>query len=152
MQGADVIVVSSSGGVLLDVLALEPWLRNHHVRYALVDAADTRDMFAGRDVDWLTECGSSPWQLAISIRRAVRLLRHRRPHLVITAGTGAGLAVVTAAWMLRIPRVWIETFNVIKRPGRASRIGGRLSSVVLVQSEVLVSAFGRKARFVGQLL
>ena len=42
-----VLLVSSSGGVMPDLLALGPWWGRYDVRWVAVDALDTRELLAG---------------------------------------------------------------------------------------------------------
>jgi hypothetical protein len=40
--------------------------------------------------------------------------------------------------VLRIPALWLETFNIVDAAGSASKICGRLAAAVLVQRSSLV--------------
>lgn len=149
------MLVSSSGGVLLDVLALAPWWERHAVRWVSVEASDTRDVLAGYDVTWCAELRPQPrLSFALEAARAVRFAwreLHRRPvDLVVSAGSGVAIAWFVAAWVARVPRVWVETFNVRGRPGLAARLCARLASTVIVQHPQLLARH-RRALYVGEL-
>lgn len=45
-----ILLVSSSGGVLLDLLALGPWWSRHHAVWAVVKAANSVSALAGQRV------------------------------------------------------------------------------------------------------
>ena len=50
-----ILVVSSSGGVLLDLMAMRPWWTRHDVSWVAVDAPDTRELLDGARVTWASE-------------------------------------------------------------------------------------------------
>ena len=137
MSGArrqSLLLVSSSGGVLLDLLALEPFWSRHEAVWAAVRAADTESALADRQVVWIEEKHfTRPGQLVWGIAESVRFLSRRRPSAVISAGTGSAVPFFVAARLLRIPCWWVSTLNVVHRPGLAARVCGRLATVVLLQ-------------------
>ena len=47
---------------------------------------------------------------------AIRLLRRERPSLVVSAGAGVAVPFFVAAWMLRIPTVFIEVYDRVDTP------------------------------------
>jgi UDP-N-acetylglucosamine:LPS N-acetylglucosamine transferase len=128
------LLVSSSGGVLLELLALEPWWSRHEVAWAAVPAADTRPLLAGQHVHWIGEVSvRRPFGLLPGLLRARRILRAERPDLVVSAGSGPAVPFFLAAALADIPTFWISTLNVLRTPGLTARICARLASRVLVQ-------------------
>jgi hypothetical protein len=146
-----VLLVSSSGGVLLDLLALEPWWSRHDVSWVAVRAPDTATLLAGQRVHWEREqqTGRPAGVLAAAVR-GWRILRRERPDVIISAGTGVAVGVFAAARVLRIPAVWLETFNLVDTVGVASKICGRLAAAVLVQRPSLLGSRPR-AVLIGEL-
>lgn len=150
-----VVLISSSGGVLLDVLALAPWWERHTVRWVSVAAEDTREVLAGYDVTWCSELRPAPrLSFALEAARATlfarRELRRRPCALIVSAGSGVAIPWFVAAWIARVPRVYVETFNVRGRPGLAARLCARLASTVIVQHPELMAKH-RRALYVGEL-
>jgi UDP-N-acetylglucosamine:LPS N-acetylglucosamine transferase len=145
------LLVSSSGGVLLDLLALEPfWSRHDHV-WAVVRAPDTESALRGRDVRWLEEKSiSRPSQLVRGVPESLRILRGERVTAVLSSGTAAAVPFFVSARLLGIPSLWISTFNLIRTPGLAARVCSRLATTVLVQRESMRTAHPR-AVLVGEL-
>ncbi len=45
-----ILMVSSTGGVLLDLLALRPWWSRHQVSWVAVPGPDTREVLGGERV------------------------------------------------------------------------------------------------------
>ena len=146
-----VLLVSSSGGVLLDLLALRPWWERHEVSWVAVRAQDTQSLLHGQRVHWQPEQSvRQPLTVLAAMGRALRILRQERPDLIISAGSGVAVGVFAAARLLRIPALWLETFNIVGETGVASRLCGRLSAAVLVQRPGLVTSRPR-AVLLGEL-
>ena len=128
------LLVSSSGGVLLELLALERWWSRHDVVWAAVPAADTRPLLARQHVHWIGDvCVRRPLGLLPGILRARRILRTERPDLVVSAGSGPAVPFFVLAALTDIPTLWISTLNVLGSPGLTARICARLASQVLLQ-------------------
>jgi len=126
-----VLLVSSSGGVLLDLLALRPWWSRHGVSWIAVPAPDTTALLKDQRVHW------EPEQSA------------RRP-LPMPAAVIRAVGVFIAARLVGIPALWLETFNIVDRPGIASRVCGKLAAAVLVQRPALLASWPR-AVLLGEL-
>jgi hypothetical protein len=147
-----VLLVSSSGGVLLDLLALRPWWEQHVVHWVCVDAPDTRQALRGQAVSWAPELSPRhPIGVLRGVRRARRLLRSHDVDLVVSAGSGVAVPFFIAARTCGVRAWWVETFNVIGRPGIAARLCARLAHLVVVQHEHLLARHPR-AVHVGELL
>ena len=146
-----VLLVSSSGGVLLDLLALKPWWSRHDVSWVAVHAEDTAALLTGQRVNWEREQSAQrPLGVLGAVVRSLRILRRERPDVIISAGTGVAVGIFLAARVLRIPALWLETFNMVDAAGSASKICGRLASAVLVQRPSLVGTRPR-AVLIGEL-
>ena len=145
------LLVSSSGGVLLDLLALKPWWSRHTVSWIAVQAPDTAALLKDERVHWEREQSAGrPLPLLAATFRALKLLRAERPDLIISAGSGIAVGVFIAARMLRVPALWLETFNIVGTPGIASSICGKLAAAILVQRPCLVPSRPR-AVLLGEL-
>jgi hypothetical protein len=146
-----ILLVSSSGGVLLDLLALEPWWANHKTTWAAVKAKDTEAVLASRDVYWVHERNMDrPFGAVAGFFEALKLLRKIRPQLIVSAGSGAAIGFFLAAKILRIPSFWLETLNFIDTPAVTGRICSRLASEILVQRSSMLKAHPR-AVVIGEL-
>ena len=137
----NVLLVSSSGGVLLDLLALEPWWNRHRTTWAAVSAEDTRTALPGDRVYWVKEQTlQRPFAAIAGLLEASRVLRTVRPNVIVSAGSGVAIGFFVAAKLLRIPTFWIETFNFIETPSITGRICSRLASEILVQRPSMLEA------------
>ncbi|MFF5290438.1 glycosyltransferase [Paractinoplanes globisporus] len=127
------LLVTGSGGVLLDLLALRPWWQRHDTSWVAVRAADTTVALQGLPVTWERS--------SIGVWRALRLLRRQRPDLVVSAGERMATPFFLAARLLRVPTIWVESLT---RTGPRARVA-RLAREVLVQRQ------SRPGVFVGEL-
>src|SRR4051812_30107668 len=97
-----VLLVSSSGGVLLDVLALETWWSRHDATWVAVRAPDTEERLAGMRVHWAPELSARrPWGLVASVLEAWRLVSSERPTAIVSAGTGVAIPYYVVARLRR---------------------------------------------------
>lgn len=151
MGEARTVLVSSSGGVLLDVLALRPWWERGPVLAVAVPAVDTRALLDGLPVRWEDEL--RPRRVLAVLRRvagAARVLRAVPTLAVVSAGSGVAVPWFVAARLCGVPALWVETLNVVGRPGLAARLCARLATSVVVQHPHLVDRH-RRCVLVGEL-
>jgi hypothetical protein len=150
-RGRRILLVSSSGGVLLDLLGLRPWWSQHDVSWVAVPALDTREVLAGERVTWAEELTPrQPLALARGLVAARRHLRRDGIDLVVSAGTGVAVPYFLAARSLGVSAWWVETLNVLAGSGIAARVCARAGDLVLVQHSGMLGNYSR-ALFVGEL-
>jgi UDP-N-acetylglucosamine:LPS N-acetylglucosamine transferase len=136
-----ILFVSSSGGVLLDLLALEPWWSKYRVTWAVVRAADTVSVLAGQRCYWIGNTSfKRPFRIILDFITAWRILRNERPHLIVSAGSAPAIAFFAVARLLGIPTFWIYTLNILVTPGVSAKICARLSSRVFLQQKSMLRA------------
>ena len=129
-----ILLVSSSGGVLLELLALAPWWSRHEVVWAAVKAADTEPLVEEHRVHWISDLTvRRPTGLVRGLLRARTILRAESPDLIVSAGSGPAVPFFLAAALSDTPTFWVSTHNVLQSPGIAARICARLASRVLLQ-------------------
>ena len=146
-----VLLVSSSGGVLPDLLALRPWWGRYDASWIAVDAPDTRELLAGERVRWTTELSPGrPDRVLAAIPAARAVLVKDRADLVVSAGSGVTVPWFLAARTAGVRAVWVETFNIVDRAGLAARLCARLAGEVVVQRPHLLARH-RRAVNVGEL-
>jgi UDP-N-acetylglucosamine:LPS N-acetylglucosamine transferase len=146
-----ILLVSSAGGVLLDLLALRPWWSRHDVSWVAVPASDTREVLAGERVTWAEELTPrQPLALLRAVLVAREQLRRDRIDLVVSAGTGVAVPYFLAARLTGVPAWWVETLNVLAGAGIAARVCARAGDLVVVQHSAMLADYPR-ALFVGEL-
>lgn len=131
--GGQLLVVTSAGGVLLDVLALaRSWTGSR--RFVAVRATDTiAELMAERVFFRHERTERTLLGFAGELVVALADLIAHRPMLVVSAGTRIAVPWFTAAWLLRVPVVWVETLNLVDGQGHAARWCTRLADLVAVQ-------------------
>ena len=135
------LLVSSSGGVLLELLALEPWWVRYDAVWAVVRAADTVSALAGQRVYWIRESSvRRPLGIFPGLAQAWRIIHMVRPELIVSAGSGPAISFFLVARVLGIPTFWISTLNILTTPGISAKICARLSSRVLLQQQSMLGA------------
>jgi UDP-N-acetylglucosamine:LPS N-acetylglucosamine transferase len=148
---ADVLLVCSSGGHLLQLVALRDAWQGLSRRWVTFDKSDARSLLAGEVVTFAHgPTNRSVKNLLRNLVLAWRLVARVRPTVVLT--TGAGVAV-PFAWIARLRGarvVYIESLTRIDRPSLSCRLIAPAASRIYVQWPELVDAVPR-SRYVGQV-
>jgi glycosyltransferase involved in cell wall biosynthesis len=149
---ADVLLVASSGGHLLQLLALSDAWRSERRMWVVEDTSDARSLLKAEHavlIPWLTE-RSVPGLLR-GLALAVRTLRRHRPAVVITTGAAPAVPFAWVAFALRIKIVYVESITRIDEPSLSCRLIGRFADRVYVQWPELQASV-RGARYAGAVL
>jgi UDP-N-acetylglucosamine:LPS N-acetylglucosamine transferase len=146
----DLLLVCSSGGHLLQLLALQPSWESFTRVWVTFDKSDARSLLAD---EWVVfahgPTNRSIKNLIRNLRVAWRVVRSARPQVILT--TGAGVAV-PFAWIGRLHGVhvaYVESFTRMDRPSLSARLIAPVAERVYVQWPELVPRL-RGARYVGQ--
>jgi beta-1,4-N-acetylglucosaminyltransferase len=146
-----ILCICSSGGHLLQLLALRPAWQPFDRVWVVFDKSDTRSLLKGeRVVHAHGPTNRSVRNLLRNTILAARTLRAERPAAILT--TGAGVAV-PFAWIGRlwgVPTVYIESFTRIEQLSLSARLIAPVASRLYVQwPELAARAPG--LRFAGNL-
>ncbi len=147
-----VLLVSTQGGHLAHLLALRTWWERRDRLWVCPDTPDVVDRLAGERV--LHSHSPTTRNLPNLLRNsvlAVRLLRRERPSLLVSSGAGVAVPFFAAAWLLRIPTVFIEVYDRVDTPTMTGRLCGPFTTRRIVQWESQLD-FYPDARLVGPLL
>lgn len=147
----DVLLVCSSGGHLLQMLALrDAWVATDRL-WVTFDKGDARSLLRGeRVVRAYGPTNRDIGNLMRNIGLALRLAIRRRPRVVIT--TGAGVAV-PFAWVGRLTGarvVYVESFTRIEDVSLSCRLIAPVANAVYVQWPGAARGV-RGARFLGNV-
>jgi UDP-N-acetylglucosamine:LPS N-acetylglucosamine transferase len=149
---ADILLTCSSGGHLLQLLALREVWEPHTRLWVTDDRSDTRSLLADEPVvfaHWPTS--RTLRTLPKNLLLAWRVVRRARPAVVLT--TGAGTAV-PFTWMARLfgaRVVFVETLTRIERPSLTCRLIAPIAHRVYVQWPDLQEKV-RRSRYIGSVL
>ncbi|WP_122816499.1 UDP-N-acetylglucosamine--LPS N-acetylglucosamine transferase [Nocardioides pantholopis] len=147
-----VLMVSSQGGHLAQLLALRSWWGERDRLWVCPDTADVADRLCGERV--VHSHAPTTRNLPNLLRNAVlgaRVLWRERPCLVVSAGAGVAVPFFAVAWLLRIPTVFIEVYDRVDTPTMTGRLCGPFTTRRIVQWDSQL-AFYPDARLVGPLL
>jgi UDP-N-acetylglucosamine:LPS N-acetylglucosamine transferase len=147
-----VLLVSSQGGHLAHLLALRAWWEEHDRLWVCPDTPDVADRLEGeRVVRSHHPTTRSVANLLRNAALAARLLVRERPSLLVSAGAGVAVPFFVAAWVLRIPTVYIEVYDRVDTPTMTGRLCGPFTTRRIVQWQSQL-AFYPDAHVVGPLL
>lgn len=145
------LLVCSTGGHLLQLLALRKAWEGFSRLWVSFDAGDTRTLLADEEVVWAhSPTNRNLPNLLRNVVLAFRVVGRTRPRVVVT--TGAGVAV-PFAWVGRLfgaRIVYVETLTRIHRPSLSYRMTAPIVSRTYVQWPELQRALPR-ARFRGNV-
>jgi beta-1,4-N-acetylglucosaminyltransferase len=131
---ADVLLVCSNGGHLLQLLALrEAWEEFSRV-WVTGDRDDTRSMLEGEEVVW------AYWPTIRNVKNlvrnfllALRVLRRVRPRVMLTTGAATAVPFAWAARLYGVRIVYVESVTRITDPSLSLRLIAPVASRVYVQ-------------------
>ena len=143
---AELLLVCSTGGHLLQLVALREVWGDRSRLWVTFDKSDARTLLEGERVAYAS--GPTNWTFGLraaanharNLRLALRLVRRERPRVVLT--TGAGLAV-PFAWLARLSGarvVYVESLTRVDRPSLACRLIRPVAERVYVQWPELAEA------------
>jgi UDP-N-acetylglucosamine:LPS N-acetylglucosamine transferase len=147
-----VLLVSTQGGHLAHLIALRQWWEDKDRVWVCPDTPDVVDRLAGERVipSYSPTTRNVPNLLRNSML-ALSLLRRERPALLVSAGAGVAVPFFVAAWLLRIPTVFIEVYDRVDTPTMTGRLCGPFTTRRIVQWQSQLD-FYPDAHLVGPLL
>lgn len=151
-MGEQVLLVSSQGGHLAQLLVLDGWWRNHSRVWVCPDTPDVADRLRGERV--ITSYSPTTRHVVNAVRNlalAVRVLRRERPRLVVSAGAGVAVPFFVVARLMRIPTAFIEVYDRVDTPTLTGRLCGPFTTRRIVQWDQQLE-FYPDAHLVGPLL
>lgn len=147
-----VLLVCSPGGHLQQMLALEPAWRGFERSWVTLPGADVKSLLAEERVT----LGHSPTNrhLGNLVRNAAlawRLLRRERPDAILSTGAGLAVPFFTAARILGIRTVYVESVTRTESLSLSGRIVYPLADRFFVQWPAVAERF-KRARYEGAVL
>jgi UDP-N-acetylglucosamine:LPS N-acetylglucosamine transferase len=133
-MSSPVLLVSTQGGHLAQLLVLDTWWRRRERVWVCPDTPDVVDRLQGERV--VTSYSPTTRNVPNAVRNfwlAVRVLVRERPEMVISAGAGVAFPFFVVAWMLRIPTVFIEVYDRVDSPTMTGRLCGPFTTRRIVQ-------------------
>ncbi len=129
-----VLLVSSSGGHLSQLLRLRPWWENYERRWVTFDLPDARSQLAGEElVPAYFPTTRNLVNLARNTPLAWKALTTFKPDVVVSNGAGVAVPFFVVAKVLGIPTVYVEVYDRIDSRTITGRLCRPLASEFLVQ-------------------
>lgn len=147
-----VLLVSTQGGHLAQLLALQSWYSEHDRVWVCPDTPDVADRLAEeRVIHSYTPTTRNVPNLLRNLVLAVQVMRRERPSVVVSAGAGVAVPFFVIAWAMRVPTAFIEVFDRIDSPTMTGRLCGPFSTRRIVQWKSQ-QEFYPESQLVGPLL
>lgn len=147
-----VLMVSTQGGHLTQLLVLRPWWADRERVWVCPGTPDVLDRLEGeRLIASYSPTTRSLPNLLRNFVLAANVLRRERPAIVVSAGAGVAVPFFVMAWVLRVPTVFIEVYDRVDSPTLTGRLCGPFTTRRIVQWEQQLG-FYPDALLVGPLL
>ncbi len=151
------LLVCSTGGHLLQLLALRGAWNDFSRLWVTFDKSDARSLLAGERVVFARGPTNRNFGL-LAVRNllrntvaAVRLLRLVRPKVVLTTGAGVAVPYAWIGRLLGARVVYVESLTRIDRPSLSCRLIAPVATRIYAQWPELTEAVPR-ARYVGSVV
>ena len=129
-----VLLVASTGGHLAQLMSLKPWWETRQRAWVTFDKPDARSLLSGEVVDYAYHPTTrNVFNLCRNMVVAVRVLRRRRPDLIVSTGAGVAIPFFVLAWIIGIRSVYIEVYDRLTSRTVTGRLCRPLSSAFAVQ-------------------
>ncbi len=148
---APVLLVASGGGHLTQLEDLSPrFVPGIPRRWVTFDTDQSRSLLADEDVDHMPYVAPRAfWRILKNVPQAWRILRTRKPSMVVSTGAGVALAYLPLARLLRIETHYIESATRAQGPSLTGRILSFVPGIQLhTQHRAMVD---RRWSFVGSV-
>lgn len=135
-----ICIPTSSGGHLIQVMALKPWWGGHTRFFVTYQTPGIQCLL--KNEKKYTGFGPEHHNgiaAFLNFFLALVVLVHERPSLVFSFGAGIAAPFFWASWLLRIPSLYIEPYDFVSRPSLTGRLVSFFASTTLVQHKSLCS-------------
>lgn len=137
------MLVCSSGGHLFEMFCLRDFWKDKDRLWVSFPTSDARHLLAGEpEVHWAAypTVRNVP-NLLRNLRLAWRLLRDRRPDMILTTGSGVAAPFLWIARLRGIPTVFVESITRIEGLSLTAQLVRPFASRLLVQWPGLVDRY-----------
>lgn len=120
---SDLLLVCSTGGHLLQLVALREVWEDFPRTWVTFDKSDARSLLAGEHVVYAHgPTNRNVPNLLRNLGLAVRLVRELRPRVVLTTGAGVAVPFVWVGRLFGARAVYVESFTRIDKPSLSLRL------------------------------
>ena len=148
----DLLFVCSSGGHLSHFMTVRRWWKTYPRRWVTFNLPDARTRLDGEDVVWAHHPTTRhAGNLLRNFVLAFRVLRQRRPDVVISTGAAVAVPFFALARLMGIPTVFIEVIDRFDTPTLTGRLCKPLTTRFCVQTPEQLSIYP-EAQVIGAML
>jgi beta-1,4-N-acetylglucosaminyltransferase len=148
---ADLLLVCSTGGHLLQLVALRESWEGFNRTWVTFDKSDARSLLDGEAVVFAHgPTNRSVRNLLRNLRVAWRLIRATRPKAVVTTGAGVAVPFAWVGWLHGAKIVYVESLARIDGPSLTHRLVAPIAARRYVQWPELAESLPR-TRFAGNV-
>lgn len=134
------------------MVSMSDWWKQHERSWVTFDTPDAISALDGEKVVWAFHPTTrNLWNALRNFSLAVKLLWRNRPDAVISTGAGVALPFFLTAWLLRIPRVYVEVYDRVDSRTLTGRLCRPIASLFCVQWEEQLKCYPG-ATVIGPLL
>ena len=147
-----VMFVSSAGGHLAQLCRLEPWYRDHQVRWVTFELPDAVGQLAGCEVAWAYH--PTTRSLRNLVRNGVlafRELRHSRPDVIVSSGAAIAMPFFWIGKLFGTKTVYVEVIDRIDTRTLTARLVSPVTDLFLAQDPTQLELFPG-SQLIGKLL
>lgn len=144
-----ICLTCSHGGHLTEILQLMDAFQGQDIFFITYEGARSTELTRKYTMKNL---GTNPLRFLLSIPKVFNILLQEKPDIVISTGSEIAIPVFYAAKLLCIKTMFIESLCRVEEPSLSGKIVYPVSDVFLVQWEQLLSKFGKKAQYWGNVL
>ena len=129
-----VLMVSSAGGHLAQLLRLEKWYSQHDVRWVCFDLPDAVSLLPPQQTLWAYHPTTrNVGNLVRNTVLAWREIRRERPHLVISCGAGIAVPFFWIGKLFGVKTVFIEVIDRIDTRTLTARLVSPVTDLFVTQ-------------------
>ncbi|AKB29147.1 capsular polysaccharide biosynthesis protein [Methanosarcina siciliae C2J] len=144
-----ICLTCSHGGHLTEILQLMDAFEGNDIFFITYEGARSSELTKKYTMKNL---GKKPLRFLLSVPKVFGILLCEKPDIIISTGSEIAIPVFYAAKVLRIKTMFIESLCRVEEPSITGKIVYPISDVFLVQWKELLSKFGKKAQYWGNVL
>lgn len=144
-----ICLTCSHGGHLTEILQLMDAFQGQDIFFITYEGIRSNEL---NKKYTLKNLGKNPVRFLLSIPKVFSILLLEKPDIVISTGSEIAIPVFYIAKLLRIKTMFIESLCRVEEPSLSGKIVYPVSDVFLVQWKPLLSKFGKKAQYWGNVL
>ena len=147
-----VLFACSAGGHLAQLLRLEPWYRDHDVRWVTFDLPDAVSLLPDDAVVWAYHPTTrSLKNLVRNAALAVREIARTRPQLIVSSGAAIAVPFFWIGKLFGAKTVYVEVIDRIDTRTLSARLVSPVTDLIVAQDPAQLEQFPG-SHLIGKLL